>query len=151
VAIYSNNVQGLDQLITAFNKISDEKSNEIIVEASRKSANLILSKAIQKVPVKTGKLRSVLEAKQVKTRSKKYSRTFASTPIFTVGARYATKGNRKGSGVNYSHLVELGHKDKYGGHVPAKPFLRPSADESKEEVLSIIVDAMNKALEEFGK
>jgi hypothetical protein len=60
-------------------------------------------------------------------------------------------------GVNYGHLVELGHglkrpgSDKYVGNVKPKPYLRPAADNNASAVEKILVDALNKSLELFGE
>ena len=50
--------------------------------------------------------------------------------------------------------LELGHKlvknGQVVGDVNEHPFLRPAADESKDDVVNAIADAMNKALEQMG-
>ena len=54
----------------------------------------------------------------------------------------------------HAHLVEFGHKIVRNGQVFGKvkphPFLRPAADESKEEVLNIITTAMNETIKKMG-
>jgi hypothetical protein len=95
-----------------------------------------------------------LQIKQVRLRAAKYSRIIINQPVFTVGPRYVTMGGRKGPGVNYGHAVELGHdlaNRKRGVRVKARPYLRPAADQSKEQVITIVTAAMNAALEEFGR
>lgn len=151
MAIYSKSVAGLDETILAFKKLENDKANSFVVAAARESAELILQKAKNLVPVDTGKLKAAIQIKQVKMRAAKYSRIIIDQPIFTIGPRYAKISAKKTGGVNYGHLVELGHKTKSGKHIPAKPYLRPAADGSKQEVVNLIIKSMNAALDEFGR
>lgn len=55
----------------------------------------------------------------------------------------------------YAAAVELGHKIvRHGdifGAVKERPFLRPAADETKEEAYNMLIDAMNKEIDkQFG-
>jgi len=153
MAIYSKNVKGLDEAIVAFQKLDSDKTNSFVVAAARDSAELILQRAKALVPVDLGKLKAALEVKQVKMRAKKYSRIIIDQPVFTVGPKYAKMGGKKGSsgGVNYGHLVELGHKTIQGKPVQSKPYLRPAADNSKQDVINLIIKSINAALDEFGE
>lgn len=147
-------VDGIEEAIIALDKITDEEANAMVVAGSKDAAEVVLNKAKQYVPVDTGALRDSLEVKQVRVRSARYSRHL-SQPVFTVGPRYV-RYNQKG-GVNYGHLVELGHGLKvhggkwYVADVKAKPFLRPAADNSAGEVERIIMEAIDKTLKMFGE
>lgn len=147
--------EGLEETIVAFEKIEGEEANNMMVASAKEGAEVILAKAKQLCPVgDTGNLRDSLEVKQVRVRAKKYSRHL-SQPLFTVGPKYV-RYNRKG-GVNYGHLVELGHgiklpgSKRYVGEAKPKPYLRPAADENKENVTKIIIDALNRTIELFGE
>lgn len=48
-----------------------------------------------------------------------------------------------GTNVDYAPYVELGHHTKGGGHVAAKPFLRPAAENHSAEYKRIIKAVMS--------
>jgi HK97 gp10 family phage protein len=145
----------IDELIVAFAQLADIDSHAYVLAGTKESAEIIRDKAKQLVPVESGDLRDAIEIKPVRAKLGKYSKSSYSSTIYTVGFKYVTYSNK--GGVNYGHLVELGHKLRRTeggpvvGKVQQKPFLRPAADTSKEQVYNILVDAMNKGLEEFGK
>ena len=61
-----------------------------------------------------------------------------------------------GKDAAYGVPLELGHRLVYFGkktyqHVNERPFLRPAADESKEDVADIMAAGMNKVLDEWGE
>ena len=61
-----------------------------------------------------------------------------------------------GKDAAYGVPLELGHRLVYFGKktykkVNERPFLRPAADESKEEVANIMATGMNKILDEWGE
>ena len=157
MAIYYSKGAPIGDTILAFKKLASDEANTYVVAAARKSAELILEREKQLLAsngsVKTGALYRSLQIKQVRMRAKKYSRIIIDQPVFTIGPKYVGKGGNRGGvkGVNYGHLVELGHKTKSGGHIPAKPFMRPAADMSKAEVARLVIDSMNEALAEFGR
>lgn len=154
MAIYTGGIEGLDQLILSFNKLAGDgkEANSFIVAGSKEAAELIKEESKKRINNRSGDLAKSIEVKQVRARgNKKYSRTI-SDPIFTVGPKYVS--GKSSGGVNYGHNVELGHRLVYFGKptskdVDEKPFLRPAADENKERVVSILVDALNRALETF--
>jgi len=154
-------VEGLDELIIAFKRLDSEKTNSYVVAATKESANKILVKARSILTSSThgyGDLARSLAVKQAKIRSAKWSRSFVDQPVFVVGPRNVLRrGTKKSRGqrdrVNYGAQVELGHRlvinGKEVGHVKARPYLRPAADNSKEEVIRLVAQAMNRALEHF--
>lgn len=148
MAIYSSSIKGLDETIIAFKKLTEDKANSFVVAGSERAANVILEKAKQLVSVDTGTLKDSLEVKQVRAREdKKYSMRI-SQPVFTIGPKSGTYENmnlKRNRAVRYGHIVELGTRE-----MRARPYLRPAADTSKEEVISIVVAALNRAMEEFG-
>lgn len=153
-------IENVEDLVIAFNRLNSDKAVSYVVAASRASAEVILAKARANLvangstpagnPDNTGDLLRSLQIKQAKVRTAKWSRQFLDTPIFTVGPKYGKSANA----ANYGHAVELGHHlmrgKKHVGESGAKPYLRPAADGSKEEVMALVTNAMNKALEEFG-
>lgn len=139
MAIYSQSLEGLDELIADFMKIGETampKLNTAVTDAG----NVVLEKAKSKVSVRTGKLRESLKLKKGVTKGYKAYTT-------------VTWGNDVRE---YAAPLELGHAIKFQkdgkvmGHVAPRPFLRPAADESEQQVTDVIVDGINKALEEMG-
>jgi len=134
-------LEGLDELIEAFAKLPD-KAAEMIKPAVEQAGNLVLEKAKQKVSVGTGNLRDSLRLKKGRLKP---------------GRAGIIHNITWGSDVRgYAAPLELGHSIRFKkggptlGKVEARPYLRPAADESKEQVLDIITNAMNKAIEEMG-
>lgn len=132
-------VEGLDELISAFQKLGDE-AMPYVMQGSNKAGGGVLQKAVVKAPVKSGNLKRKLKVVKA-VKSAKYPYRVFSKVTFSRGAAYAVP-------------LELGHNivvnGKKVGVVKEHPFLRPAADESKEEVVSTIADAMNKALDQMG-
>ena len=142
MTIYSKSqtvIEGLDELIEAFTAVG-EKAKPVIRKAVDVASIEVLAKVKSKAPVLTGTLKANLKMGKA-TVSKKYP--------FRVNGKvtFSSKGS-------HAVPVELGHRivinGKQVGTVKEKPFMRPAADESEPYVIKTIVDAMNKALDEFG-
>lgn len=136
----STEISGLNELMKAFAKLGTD-AMPYIADASTKGANVVLGKAKGKVKHITGDLEEGLKVSKPTKRSKSTFKTYARVMF----------GSKAAHGVN----VELGHKmvifgNKTSGRVEEHPFLRPAADESKDEVIDAIVGAMNKALDDMG-
>lgn len=133
-------ISGLPELMKAFVKLGTE-AMPLIADASTEGAKVVLSRAKGKVKHITGDLEKGLKVSKPNKRSKSTFKLYARVMF----------GSKAAHGVN----VELGHKlvmfgNKTDKRVPEHPFLRPAADESKDEVLNHIIDAMNKALDGMG-
>jgi HK97 gp10 family phage protein len=140
VAIKSASIEGLDELIEAFMKLPEE-ALAYVREGSNSAAQAVCNKAKQLVPIDTGDTQKLLYVRKA-TASKKAK--------YKVLSIIAAKKGAAAIGP-----LELGHKLVYFGkptdrHIEARPFLRPAADENKENVVSTIADSMNKALEQMG-
>lgn len=136
----STTISGLPELMKAFVKLGTD-AMPLIADASTVGANIVLGKAKGKVKHITGDLEKGLKVSKPGKRSKLTFKTYARVMF----------GSKAAHGVH----VELGHKlvmfgNKTDKRVPEHPFLRPAADESKEQVISKIIDAINKALDEMG-
>lgn len=141
MAIYSNDIEGLDELIEAFNLLSDE-ALLYVEEASIKSAEVIKAKAIANLAEhnKTGNLSRNLKVTKPSIKRKTKHVVFARV-------WFSAKGF-------YGVHLELGHRlvrnKKLIGTVREYPFLRPAADSCKDLVADNIAEAMNKALDQMG-
>ena len=134
-------IEGLDELVKLFDKFGDDAIPHIKAAADD-AGDVILSKAKQKVPVKEGKLRDNLKLTKAKgTKSNPYN--------ITAKVGFSSK-------TAHGVPLELGHRLVYFGKqtdakVEGKPFLRPAADESKNDVEQAITQALDKALKELDK
>jgi hypothetical protein len=136
-------VEGLDALIRAFAQLPEE-AIDYLQPAIVKDTQIILNRArIELEPHnKTGALSRSLKINKPK-RAKKYKyQIFASV--------YFAQSGRHGVPLELGHKFSGFLKDKVG-RVPEKPFLRPAADKSKADVIRDISDAMNKALDQWGR
>lgn len=137
----ANNVkiEGLDALILKTEQIAD-KAMPAMGITSKAAAEMVMRRAQAKVRVDTGKLRSLLKVAAQKTKDPKTSVAYKVT--FAKGGAYGIP-------------LELGHDLMYMGHptrtkVEARPFLRPAADESADEVVGMFIKAMNAELDKWG-
>jgi len=133
-------IEGLDELCAAFAALG-EGATAKLSEPATTAAEIVLARARSKIHNISGDLSAGL--KIVKP-SKKLSASYKVIAKVSFG-----------KGAAYGVPLELGHRLVFMGHktlkdVPAHPFLRPAADESKQEVADIMTDAMNKILEEMG-
>ena len=134
-------IEGLDELIQAFAQLPDDAIHKLSapsVDATEKVAE----RAKSKVRNRTGDLANAITVKKPgKPRNKKAYQIFAKVSFKKEGM--------------HGVPLELGHRLWYFGKktnydVPEKPFMRPAADESKEEVAKIMAEAMGKVIDEMG-
>jgi len=162
MAIFSADVQGLDELIRAVAKLPEEALKEV-EGASIVSGDKILQAARANVPVsKSGKqyygkgynkgkkewnhapglLRDNIKLKKPgKNRKKKY--------LISASVGF-------GNGTAYGVPLELGHDlvlfgRRTGKRVEGRPFLRNAADDNKNYAITAMVSGLNSALEKFSK
>lgn len=139
MAIYSQSIEGLDELLKDFERIGDDALPYLKTAADAAGA-LVLERTRAEAPARTGNLKRNLKLTKAK-KSAKYKYNVFSTVSF------------KSEGY-YGVFVELGHKvvrdKKTVGVVTEKPFMRPAADKSRDDVFLIIQNALNKALDELG-
>ena len=133
-------IDGLDELCEAFAKLGEDAILKLS-EPSDKGAQIVCDRAKSKINDVTGDLRDSLTVKKAgRQANKKAYRIFAQVTF--------------GKGGMHGVPLELGHKLKVKGKtigtVKEKPFLRPAADETKEQIANLMADTMNKVLEEMG-
>ncbi len=134
----------LDKLVNDLLDLGDDMIFKL-GPATVECAELVKSKARSKIKHDTGNLFvNGLIVKKPGRRSKhshKRYRVFARLELTKEGA--------------YGVPLELGHRLWFMGHktiqqIEEKPFLRPAADESKQAVANIMIEALNDTLKEFG-
>lgn len=140
----SCSIVGLDELIKDLGKFALD-AMPALNGASVSCAQVILPRAIAKAPKgKTGMLAKSIKLKKIKLKSGAVSTQAQITCKGTVGEDDAW----------YGVQVELGHRIMRNkmqvGHADEHPFLRPAADESKDEVADIMIGTMNKEMGRLG-
>jgi HK97 gp10 family phage protein len=131
-------IDGLKELVAAFEKLGPDALKQIKPDV-KKAGNILLDAIKQEVPVRTGKLKNSLHAKE----PRKSNETISTTITWGDDVR------------DYAAPVELGHRLVYFGKktwksVAAKPFLRPGADKSKEKVFKTIGDGLSRTIDNMG-
>jgi len=133
--------EGLDDLIKDFSKLGED-AYEALRPSATEGAEIVLERSKRNIRDRTGTLsRSLKVIKPGKKKAK--SGVIYARVTFGKDAAYGTP-------------LELGHRLWFFGkktykHVQERPFLRPAADESKEDVASIMAAGMNKILDEWGE
>jgi HK97 gp10 family phage protein len=147
MAIRSGEIEGLDKLIEDLLKFGD-KAMPYLQAATEEADAVVYSRVkanVKKFKNPTGQIE-----KSIKIRKAKISKK---DPYLVTGDVHIDKGATTPEGAWYASQVELGHNIKRNGDwvgaVKEHPFLRPAADESREQVADILVSAINKAFEEL--
>jgi len=130
-------VLGSRSLQKRFDRFEKNVQKKIVRQALRAAARPMLVAAKAKVPVDTGRLKKSLRLRALKQRR----------GIFGVQVRTGTRaelgmwiGDKTGY---YPASVEWGH-----GSVPARPYLRPAFDETRDEALRILKAYLRRAIKE---
>ena len=142
-------IEGLDELCKAFAELGEDALFKLS-EPSVKAANIVLQRAKAKTHDVTGELDRALTVKKPGNQNRYVHGVNVSHKAYKIFARVTF-----GKGGMHGVPLELGHRLYFFGKktyktVAEKPFLRPAADESKDEVIGIITDAMNEILQEWG-
>lgn len=133
-------IEGLDELVKAFAELGEDAVQELR-EPTIKAAEIVKERAKTHIHNRSGDLAKSLKVSKPSKRSKNKYAVISQVQI--------GKGGRHGIPLELGHrLVYFGHKTYT--HIPEKPFLRPAADESKEEVIGIITESMNTTIDRMG-
>ena len=136
-------IEGLDELIKATREIADQAMPGLDLK-SREAAERVLLRAQKLAPVKTGLLRASLKVKKMNMSKHEHA----------VGYKVTF-----GTGTAYGVPVELGHRLVFKGRhakkaskqrVKPRPFLRPAADQLKDEVKRMLAKQMDLELKKWG-
>lgn len=118
-------IEGLDEVVKLLEDMGDAAIN-VLDDAAKGGAEIVLAEAKRRVPVDTGRLRDSLILKKSKIKNAKVR------GVYTVS---------KKRGVEYFAPVELGTSK-----MKARPFLRPAVDENKREIAKAINNEVLKAI-----
>lgn len=136
-----DNIIGLDELLKDFAQFGKDGLEKLKPHVDR-AGDIVLNKAQEKAPVRSGDLRNSLYLKQQRASDK---------PIYQKTLTWKTKVRDYAAPVELGHSIKFQKDGKVYGHVPAQPFLRPAADESKEQVVKTIVNGIDRELQKLKK
>jgi len=142
-------VEGLRELQQRAKKLDAKMRRKVFGAAARAGGKIVTAKAKGQVPVRTGSIRASL----VYRASSKPAQGLFGVKVTIKGGRKASprvarrRGGKGGEYFpdaveRYYRFQELGTK-----HHPAKPFLKPSLEGSKGEVLNAVKQALADGLE----
>lgn len=118
-------------------KLGGRVAKRVLRKAMNAAATPVVKAARGNVSVRSGLLKKSIG----KTVRVKGTRAGARVGARTNVAASDDAGN-KVEPWRYAHLVELGHIDENGQHVPAKPFLRPAAEQTKGQAADVLSDKL---------
>lgn len=158
---------GLKQLTDNLKKIGKVAEGDAAITMTRAGAGVFKKAAKEKVPVDTGKLKKNIIVKQI-------SKAPHILYVTTIRPYKKGKGEKKGTGVRYAHLVEFGTKTHpepkkgkkakgpmliaKGGklfwnvHHPGvepHPFMRPAFDENVERALARMSKVYDRRIQKW--
>lgn len=129
---------GAKELERTFRTLGERVQRKVTRQAVNAAATPVVRAAKAKAPEESGTLKRSL-GKKVRT----YKQT--GTVAAIIGPRTDVEGEHNGQVRKpkfYAHLVEGGHIDESGNHVPAEPFLRPAFDETQGQALGVMQDKL---------
>lgn len=144
-------IEGLDELCEAFSKLGEQAIFKL-AEPSSRGAHIICNRAKARVNYDESSEEKHIqdELKVVEPGENNKYTAFGQNTTKKAYTIFATITTGK---AYHASRVELGHKlvrnGKTIGTVKEHPFLRPAADESKNEVDGLMINAMTDALNEM--
>lgn len=126
-------IEGMEGLQKAFAVLPKELHAKALKPAVSAAAAVVRKQAKANAPVDEGTLRKAI----YQTRSRSESGTFQETAI--VGVRFGRKYRRRGQDAWYWRFLEFGTVK-----MPARPFLRPAFESTKQQQLDAIVTRLRK-------
>jgi len=150
MAIFTADIEGLEELMKAVSKISDE-AMPYIWKAATEAGEMVLAKTEQAIPVDTGLAKKSLRLKKMAVKPNKrllfHSVTYK-------GSSWSTLSGWQEGG-NHIPLIEFGHRiiknGRVLGKVEKRPFMRDTADANRERVVEIVTKYLNEALDKAGR
>lgn len=158
-------IEGIGELQNQLSTLPSKVRDKILVRAITKSANIVKQAAITKAPMgkskhlyrqwskseKTWKEQSLPHGLLKRSFSVKIDKT---NPWYTEANPYVKKGRKAAW---YGHMVEFGHRIVFvvgrnkkkivRGTYPARPFLRPAFEETREQVIAEFKNEIAKNIE----
>jgi HK97 gp10 family phage protein len=129
---------GARELERTFKTLGDRVQRKVLRKAVNAAGTPVVKAARSKAPSESNTLKKSM-GKKIKT----YKAT--GTVAAIIGPRTDVQGEHNGQvriPKFYAHLVEGGHIDANGNHVPGQPFLRPAFDETQGQALGVMKEKL---------
>lgn len=153
-------VEGLSQIHKALSELGRKVSNKIAVKAMREGGKIVREQARQNAPVlsqstpyrRAGTLKKAIKSSTKVLKNGKIGtvvrvKTLTTKQIETFKVRSGKKGALNPKDPYYWRFLEFGTSK-----MPAKPFMRPAFEQSKEKAATEIITTLKRGIEnEAGK
>lgn len=149
-------VEGLSQIHKALSELGRKVSNKIAVKAMREGGKIVREQARQNAPVlsqstpyrRAGTLKKAIKSSTKVLKNGKIGtvirvKTLTTKQIETFKVRSGKKGALNPKDPYYWRFLEFGTSK-----MPAKPFLRPAFEQSKEKAATEIITTLKRGIEE---
>lgn len=132
----STRIDGLSDLITSLNGLTDKVQKNIVRAGVRRGAAVIRDAIKEKAPVLTGKTKKSIKVKAI--RGGKSNKDLITFKVRTgVIVNYKDKSTGEDRHVNFIRRIEFGDSK-----MPAHPFIRPAFEEVEQQVLNETIEKM---------
>lgn len=137
-------IQGLRELERKLIAMGPKVGLKAMRSALVSGAQVVKRDVLERVPVKTGRLRrSVLIKRLAKLNP------FSEKVI--IGVRHGKKQQKFDRDAYYWTWIEFGFKNRSGKPVSPQPFIRPAFEAKKNQALSRIMDVLKKKIAQYAK
>lgn len=149
-------VEGLSQIHKALSELGRKVSNKIAVKAMREGGKIVREQARQNAPVlsqstpyrRAGTLKKAIKSSTKVLKNGKIGtvirvKELTAKQIETFKVRSGKKGALNPKDPYYWRFLEFGTSK-----MPAKPFLRPAFEQSKEKAATEIITTLKRGIEE---
>lgn len=135
-------VDNVEQIAMSLSLFGERETSDVLRKALRDVCKRTAEKAKSNINHQTGTLRQ-----SIKVRAGKRERGSISRVVISDGSGK--------DDAYYGAFVELGHKAgkrslKNRKDVPPHPFLRPAFDDTKDQAIRDVMDALDKQIEQFN-
>lgn len=149
-------VEGLSQIHKALSELGRKVSNKIAVKAMREGGKIVREQARQNAPVlsqstpyrRAGTLKKAIKSSTKVLKNGKIGtvvrvKTLTTKQIETFKVRSGKKGALNPKDPYYWRFLEFGTSK-----MPAKPFMRPAFEQTKEKAATEIITTLKRGIEE---
>lgn len=129
----SINIEGAKELEKKLKSFEPKLGRQIVKQALRNGAKVILAAAKANVPVRSGALKKSLKVRAMKKRRHSYGVMVATSDDWFKGEQF------------YGAFLEFGTS-----RMAARPFVRPAFDSEKDTAEKIIINDLRQGIEKVG-
>ena len=137
-------IQGLRELERKLIALGPKVGLKAMRSALVSGAQVIKRDAMERVPVKTGRLRRALLIKRLAKLN-----PFSEKVI--IGVRHGKKQQKSDRDAYYWSWIEFGFKNRAGKPVNPQSFIRPAFEAKKNSAMNRIVDVLKKKISQYAK